>query len=53
MKRFNLTLLLLLMAILSIGVTSCSNNDEEDLQKQHEEACYYRYWKEYPNSYIK
>ena len=53
MKRFNLTLLLLLMAILSIGVTSCSNDGEEDLQKQHEEACYYRYWKEYPNSYIK
>ena len=53
MKRFNLTLLLLLMAILSIGVTSCSNEGEEDLQKQHEEACYYRYWKEYPNSYIK
>lgn len=23
------------------------------MQKQHEEACYYRYWKEYPNSYIK
>ena len=53
MKRFNLTLLLLLMAIFSIGVTSCSNDGEEDLQKQHEEACYYRYWKEYPNSYIK
>ena len=53
MKRFNLTLLLLLMAILSIGVTSCSNDGEEDLQNQHEEACYYRYWKEYPNSYIK
>ena len=53
MKRSNLTLLLLLMAILSIGVTSCSNDGEEDLQKQHEEACYYRYWKEYPNSYIK
>ena len=53
MKRFNLTLLLLLMAILSIGVTSCSKDGEEDLQKQHEEACYYRYWKEYPNSYIK
>ena len=53
MKRFNLTLLLLLMAILSIGVTSCSNDGEEDLQKQHEEACFYRYWKEYPNSYIK
>lgn len=53
MKRFNFTLLLLLMAILSIGVTSCSNDGEEDLQKQHEEACYYRYWKEYPNSYIK
>lgn len=53
MKRFNLTLLLLLMAILSIGVTSCSNDGEEDLQKQLEEACYYRYWKEYPNSYIK
>lgn len=53
MKRFNLTLLLLLMAILSIGVTSCSNDGEENLQKQHEEACYYRYWKEYPNSYIK
>ena len=53
MKRFNVTLLLLLMAILSIGVTSCSNDGEEDLQKQHEEACYYRYWKEYPNSYIK
>lgn len=53
MKKFNLTLLLLLMAILSIGVTSCSNDGEEDLQKQHEEACYYRYWKEYPNSYIK
>ena len=53
MKRFNLTLLLLLMAILSIGVTSCCNDGEEDLQKQHEEACYYRYWKEYPNSYIK
>lgn len=53
MKRFNLTLLLFLMAILSIGVTSCSNDGEEDLQKQHEEACYYRYWKEYPNSYIK
>lgn len=53
MKRFSLTLLLLLMAILSIGVTSCSNDGEEDLQKQHEEACYYRYWKEYPNSYIK
>ena len=53
MKRFNLTLLLLLMAILSIGVTSCSNDGEEDLQQQHEEACYYRYWKEYPNSYIK
>ena len=53
MKRFNLTLLLLLMAILSIGVTSCSNDGEEDLQKQHEEACYYHYWKEYPNSYIK
>lgn len=53
MKRFNLTLLLLLVAILSIGVTSCSNDGEEDLQKQHEEACYYRYWKEYPNSYIK
>ena len=53
MKRFNLTLLLLLMAILSIGVTSFSNDGEEDLQKQHEEACYYRYWKEYPNSYIK
>lgn len=53
MKKINLTLLLLLMAILSIGVTSCSNDGEEDLQKQHEEACYYRYWKEYPNSYIK
>lgn len=53
MKRFNLILLLLLMAILSIGVTSCCNDGEEDLQKQHEEACYYRYWKEYPNSYIK
>ena len=53
MKRFNLTLLLLLMAIFSIGVTSCSNDGEEDLQNQHEEACYYRYWKEYPNSYIK
>lgn len=53
MKRSNLTLLLLLMAILSIGVTSCSKDGEEDLQKQHEEACYYRYWKEYPNSYIK
>ena len=53
MKRFNLTLLLLLMAILSMGVPSCSNDGEEDLQKQHEEACYYRYWKEYPNSYIK
>ena len=53
MKRFNFTLLLLLMAILSIGVTSCSNDGEEDLQNQHEEACYYRYWKEYPNSYIK
>ena len=53
MKRFNLTLLLLLMAILSIGVTSCSNDGEENLQNQHEEACYYRYWKEYPNSYIK
>ena len=52
MKKINLTLLLLLMAIFSIGVTSCSN-DDEDLQKQHEEACYYRYWKEYPNSYIK
>ena len=52
MKKINLTLLLLLMAIFSIGVTSCSN-EEEDLQKQHEEACYYRYWKEYPNSYIK
>lgn len=53
MKKINLTLLLLLMAIFSIGVTSCSNDGEEDLQKQHEEACYYRYWKEYPNSYIK
>ena len=53
MKRFNLTLLLLLMAIFSIGVTSCSNDGEENLQNQHEEACYYRYWKEYPNSYIK
>lgn len=53
MKKINLTLLLLLMAILSIGVTSCSNDGEEDLQNQHEEACYYRYWKEYPNSYIK
>ena len=53
MKRVNFTLLLLLVAILSIGVTSCSNDGEEDLQKQHEEACYYRYWKEYPNSYIK
>lgn len=53
MKRSNLTLLLLLMAIFSIGVTSCSNDGEEDLQNQHEEACYYRYWKEYPNSYIK
>lgn len=53
MKKINLTLLLLLMAIFSIGVTSCSNEEEEDLQKQHEEACYYRYWKEYPNSYIK
>ena len=53
MKRFNFTLLLLLMAIFSIGVTSCSNDGEEDLQNQHEEACYYRYWKEYPNSYIK
>lgn len=52
MKKINLTLLLLLMAIFSIGVTSCSN-DDEDLQKQHEEACYYHYWKEYPNSYIK
>ena len=53
MKKINLTLLLLLMAIFSIGVTSCSNDGEEDLQNQHEEACYYRYWKEYPNSYIK
>lgn len=53
MKKINLTLLLLLMAIFSIGVTSCSNDEKEDLQKQHEEACYYRYWKEYPNSYIK
>ena len=42
-----------MMAIFSIGVTSCSNDGEEDLQNQHEEACYYRYWKEYPNSYIK
>lgn len=53
MKKINLTLLLLLMAIFSIGVTSCSNDGEENLQNQHEEACYYRYWKEYPNSYIK
>ena len=53
MRKIYLTLLLLLMAIFSIGVTSCSNDDEEDLQKQHEEACYYHYWKEYPNSYIK
>lgn len=53
MKKINLTLLLLLMAIFSIGVTSCSNDGEEDLLNQHEEACYYRYWKEYPNSYIK
>ena len=53
MRKINLTLLLLLMAIFSFGVTSCSNDDEEDLQKQHEESCYYRYWKEYPNSYIK
>ena len=41
MKKINLTLLLLLMAIFSIGVTSCSNDGEEDLQNQHEEACYY------------
>lgn len=53
MKNFYLTLSLLLLAIFSFGVTSCSNNEEDDLQKQHEEACYYRYWKEYPNSYIK
>lgn len=53
MRKIYLTLLLLLMAIFSIGVTSCSNDDEENLQKQHEEACYYHYWKEYPNSYIK
>lgn len=53
MRKINLTLLLLLMAIFSFGVTSCSNDDDEDLQKQHEEACFYRYWKEYPNSYIK
>lgn len=53
MRKINLTLLLLLMAIFSFGVTSCSNDDDEDLQKQNEEACFYRYWKEYPNSYIK
>ena len=53
MKKNYSTLLLLLMAIFSFGVTSCSNEEEHDLQKQHEEACYYRYWKEYPNSYIK
>lgn len=53
MKKIYLILSLLLMAIFSFGVTSCSNDGEEDLQKQHEEACYYRYWKEYPNSYIK
>lgn len=53
MKKNYSTLLLLLMAIFSFGVTSCSNDEDNDLQKQHEEACYYRYWKEYPNSYIK
>lgn len=52
MKNIYLTLSLLLMAIFSFGVTSCTE-EENDLQKQHEEACYYRYWKEYPNSYIK
>lgn len=52
MKKIKSTVLLLLLAIFSLGVTSCTE-EENDLQKQHEEACYYRYWKDYPNSYIK
>lgn len=53
MEKIKLTLQLLLIAIFSFGVTSCTDDEEKDLKKQQEEACYYRYWKEYPQSYIK
>lgn len=53
MRKFYQTLSWLLLAVLSLGLASCDKDEEDDVQRQHEEACYYRYWKEYPNSYIK
>lgn len=44
-------IVLLFVAIFAVSsLTSCEEDDEE---KNRKEACYYRYWKTYPNSYIK
>lgn len=44
-------IVLLFVAIFAVSsLTSCEEDDEE---KDRKEACYYRYWKTYPNSYIK
>lgn len=34
----------------AVSLASCEKDEET---KSHESECYYRYWKQYPNSYIK
>ncbi len=43
-----------LLAIVCSLLWSCDKNDDDsDVLTAQEEACYYRYWHSYPNSYIK
>lgn len=45
------SIVLLFVAIFAVSsLTSCEKDNEE---KDRKEECYYRYWKTYPNSYIK
>lgn len=48
-----LTGCIVLLFVVIFAVSSLASCEEDDEEKDRKEACYYRYWKTYPNSYIK